>query len=123
MPYWKSALAGPCATWLHGRQHGNTPAGDRHEHWGYGRGHALAGFSDCTTQTGTRATACTFMPFAQLSVMDVISLALTPSGPPICKTRSAGHGWEHDTAAHHPVALNCHALSVLTSACTPSYEI
>lgn len=28
--------------------------------------------------------ACIFMPFVQLSVMDVISAALTPSGPPIC---------------------------------------
>lgn len=28
--------------------------------------------------------ACIFMPFMQLSVMDVISAALTPSGPPIC---------------------------------------
>ena len=32
----------------------------------------------------TRAMACIFMPFVQLSVMEVISAALTPSGPPIC---------------------------------------
>ena len=35
-------------------------------------------------QDGTRAIACIFMPFVQLRVMDVISAALTPSGPPIC---------------------------------------
>ena len=34
----------------------------------------------------TRATACIFMPFAQLRVIDVISDALTPAGPPICAT-------------------------------------
>ena len=34
----------------------------------------------------TRAMACIFMPFAQLRVIDVISDALTPAGPPICTT-------------------------------------
>ena len=41
--------------------------------------------------------ACIFMPFVQLRVMDVISAALTPSGPPICASMllfvsGQGHG-------------------------------
>ena len=44
----------------------------------------IASYHETESHALTRAIACIFMPLAQLRVMEVISFALTPSGPPIC---------------------------------------
>ena len=44
----------------------------------------MASYHETESHALTRAIACIFMPLAQPRVMEVISFALTPSGPPIC---------------------------------------
>ena len=63
-------------------------------------------------QDGTRAMACIFMPFVQLRVMEVISAALTPSGPPICTAmllRVTMHEYE---MTQHCLRVGAHAINV-----------